>query len=80
MSANENKIAPVLSHQDIESAIAVIDLAAEQGALKGWNNITAALQLRQKLGTFLEYVKANSPANVAGPVTETKTARKKARS
>jgi hypothetical protein len=51
---------PQLSINDIQSAIAAIDYACQQGAFKGWEVITSVFETREKLARFV--------ASVAVPV------------
>lgn len=49
----------VLSLNDIQNAVKVIDFAADQGAFKGWKTIEQVLVVRQRLNSFLEAAAAN---------------------
>lgn len=46
---------PQLTLADIKNAVNVIDYAAGQGALKGWEIIGQVMQVRQRLAAFVEF-------------------------
>jgi hypothetical protein len=50
---NEEAVQIHLSVEDIESAVKIIDHAAEQGAFKGWGLIQDVLVIRNKLVHFI---------------------------
>lgn len=49
----ENAPSPQLNINDIQTAVALIDLACEQGAYKGWNTVRTAFEIREKFAAFV---------------------------
>ena len=45
---------PQLTLADVKNAVNVIDLAANQGAFRGWEVISQFMQVRQRLAAFVE--------------------------
>jgi hypothetical protein len=43
----------VITIDDIENAVRIIDYASDQGAFKGWDVIVKVLELRNKLNLFV---------------------------
>lgn len=58
--SNENPTG--LEFSDIQSALAVIDYAADQGAFKGWAVINQVSALRSRIAVFLDAVAAAQKA------------------
>jgi hypothetical protein len=52
---------PSLNVNDIAAGVKLIDIAAEQGAYRGWELIRQALLVRDRLNTFV--VAANAQVN-----------------
>ncbi|RYF14861.1 MAG: hypothetical protein EOO77_13855 [Oxalobacteraceae bacterium] len=68
-TSENNEDGIVLSLNDIQNAVKVIDFAADQGAFKGWKTIEQVLHVRQRLNSFLET--AQAAQETASSETET---------
>jgi hypothetical protein len=68
-TANTDEQSPVvLSVNDIDNAVKIIDYAADQGAFKGWKTVEQVLLVRKRLTNFLD-IAAAAQAQADGNAT-----------